>query len=161
MTKDPEAAQIVAEVNKTYEEQQQSIKKAKEEIEGYQSKIKTLNKDLDDLKATLKDLQDQFKLFQQISGSLDIASDNINENTTALEKVRDAAIKAGESQVKIKEDTDKTSTSFQRAAKSVINYTVIYQGLKRILRESVRTIKEMDDAITGMTVVTNLSREQA
>ena len=41
------------------------------------------------------------------------------------------------------------------------NYTVIYQGLKRILRESVRTIKEMDDAITGMTVVTNLSREQA
>lgn len=76
-------------------------------------------------------------------------------------KARDSAVKAGQSHIKLTKATDETNSSFTKAARSVFNYTVLYQGLKKVLRESVRTIKEMDDAITGMTVVTNLSRKEA
>ena len=85
----------------------------------------------------------------------------MDENNNALIRVRDAAVKAGQGQIQLTKATNETSTSFGRAARSVFNYTILYQGFKKVLRESVRTVKEMDDAITGMTVVTNLSREQA
>lgn len=153
--------EIFKEVNKLADEQKEKLDKAEAAVKEYSSNIKTLTKDLEDQKNTLQDLITQYNLYSSINTSLDSASDSINENTAALEKVRDAAIRAGEGQIKVKDDTDKSVTSFQKAAKSVINYTVVYQGLKKILRESVRTIKEMDDAITGMTVVTNLSREEA
>lgn len=110
---------------------------------------------------TLAQLKNQNGAYQVVQQSAESATESINENTDALIRTRDAAVKAGQSQIQISKSTDETSNSFSRAAKSIFNYTILYQGLKRVLRESIRTVKEMDDAITGMTVVTNLNREQA
>lgn len=43
----------------------------------------------------------------------------------------------------------------------ILKYGAAYQLTKRIVRETIRTIKEMDKALTGMMVVTGMSREEA
>lgn len=112
-------------------------------------------------KETKEGLEQRAAGLKTIANAAESATESINENNDALIKARDAAVKAGHGQIQLTKATDESSNSFTRAARSVFNYTVLYQGFKKVLRESVRTIKEMDDAITGMTVVTNLSREEA
>jgi len=48
-----------------------------------------------------------------------------------------------------------------KAALNFISYRVILNGFKRVVNQVKATITEMDKALTDMTVVTSLSREQA
>jgi chromosome segregation ATPase len=158
---DEKARKFIEELNNEYNQQEQALAEVRKEIKDYKKDIDECNESIKNHIATLNQLKTQNNVYQSIRQSADEAADSINENNDALIRTRDAAVKAGEGQIKIKKTTDETATSFGRAARSVFNYTILYQGLKKILRESVRTIKEMDDAITGMTVVTDLNREEA
>lgn len=138
-----------------------ALREVQAEIKGYEAELKKADAAAKEHKATLDGLKQQHSVYSRIRESAEEAAESIEENNNALIRTRDAAVKAGEGQIKVAKATDETSSSFTKAARSVFNYTILYQGLKRVLRESVRTVKEMDDAITGMTVVTNLSREEA
>ena len=158
---DEKARKFIEELNKEYDQQEQALAEVRKEIKDYKKDIDECNESIKNHIATLNQLKTQHGVYQSIRQSADEAADSINENNDALIRTRDAAVKAGEGQIKVSKATDETTTSFTKAARSVFNYTILYQGLKKVLRESVRTVKEMDDAITGMTVVTNLSREEA
>ena len=56
---------------------------------------------------------------------------------------------------------NKATTSFGRAVQNVVSYGTALRLTKKIYSELIKTIKEMDSALTGMTVVTDLTREQA
>ena len=160
-SKDPDAEKFLAELNLEYSKQKQVLIDVQKEIKAYEDEIDKATKAVEKHEASLKSLKSQHGIYQSVRQSAEEATESINENNEALIRTRDAAVKAGEGQIQVKKSTDEAANSFTRAARSVFNYTILYQGFKKILRESVRTIKEMDDAITGMTVVTNLSREQA
>jgi chromosome segregation ATPase len=159
--KDPDAERFLAELNLEHSKQKQILTEVQKEIKDYEDKLDKATKAVEKHEASLKSLKTQHGVYQSVRQSAEEAAESINENNEALIRTRDAAVKAGEGQIQVKKSTDEAANSFTRAARSVFNYTILYQGFKKILRESIRTIKEMDDAITGMTVVTNLSREQA
>lgn len=52
------------------------------------------------------------------------------------------------------------TTTFGRAAKQVFTYGTALNILKRLYTETIKTITDMDEALTGMAVVTSMSREQ-
>lgn len=52
------------------------------------------------------------------------------------------------------------TTTFGRAAKQVFTYGTALNILKRLYNETIKTITDMDEALTGMAVVTSMSREQ-
>lgn len=48
-----------------------------------------------------------------------------------------------------------------KAVKQVFAYGTAYKFLRRIYKETIRTIRDLDKALTGMTVVTGISRKEA
>lgn len=48
-----------------------------------------------------------------------------------------------------------------RAAKNVITYGSVYGLLRRAYRETIRTVTDLDKALTDMAVVTTMSRKEA
>lgn len=61
---------------------------------------------------------------------------------------------------KLTQATSKSNNVFTRAAKTVISYGTVLSLLRRGYNETLKTITEMDEALTGMAVVTSMSREQ-
>ena len=53
-----------------------------------------------------------------------------------------------------------TTDKFKEAAKSIISTAVIYQTLKRTLREAVRTVKDLDSAFNEMAIVTSYTTKE-
>lgn len=49
---------------------------------------------------------------------------------------------------------------FAKATKTFFSYRAILRGLRSVLRETIRTVTEMDKALTGMTMVTGKAREE-
>lgn len=56
---------------------------------------------------------------------------------------------------------DKNDSVFGKAVKNVVSYGTALQLVRNLYNKFISTIKEMDEALTNMTVVTQLSREQA
>ena len=48
-----------------------------------------------------------------------------------------------------------------KAAKNIITYGSIYTLLRRAYRETIRTVTELDKALTDMAVVTTMTRKEA
>ncbi len=55
---------------------------------------------------------------------------------------------------------DKNTSVVAKATKQVITYGTVISLLKRVYSETINTIKDMDEALTGMAVVTSMSRAQ-
>lgn len=97
------------------------------------------------------------------------------EHIKAQEEAKQKAIelekqqKAEEKQRKELEDqqkrnikgTEKETTTLGKAAKQVFNYGIAFSALKKIYRETIKTITDLDKAMTEMTIVTNMSRKEA
>ncbi len=54
-----------------------------------------------------------------------------------------------------------TNGTFAKAAKQVFNYGIAFSFLRRVYRETLRTIRDLDKALTEMAIVTTMNREQA
>ena len=67
----------------------------------------------------------------------------------------------------LEEKTDKLGgkkgegSAFGRAAKNVITYGSVYALLRKAYRETIKTVTELDKALTDMAVVTTMSRKEA
>ena len=56
---------------------------------------------------------------------------------------------------------EKNTSTLVKATKNLITYGTVYSTFRRLLTVTISTIKDMDEALTGMAVVTNMSRNQA
>lgn len=56
---------------------------------------------------------------------------------------------------------EKNTSTLVKATKNLITYGTVYSTFRRLLTTTISTIKDMDEALTGMAVVTNMSRNQA
>lgn len=64
----------------------------------------------------------------------------------------------------IKQETqaqEKNAGAFANAAKNVISYSAVYGTLRRVYRETIRTITELDKSMTQMSIVTSMTRKEA
>jgi len=57
--------------------------------------------------------------------------------------------------------TKNNGTTLGKAANQVLNYGVAFGVLRRIYRETLRTITDLDEALTEMAIVTTMSRKEA
>lgn len=55
----------------------------------------------------------------------------------------------------------KKGNTFGKAAKQVFNYGLAFNVLRRIYRETLTTIRELDKALTEMAIVTTMNRKEA
>lgn len=82
------------------------------------------------------------------------------ETKGAFDELRSSYSKTKKDGVSLSKGTQKISSDFGQAAKNVFSYGLAFQALRRIYRETIRTIKELDQAFTEMAIVTKMSREE-
>jgi hypothetical protein len=59
------------------------------------------------------------------------------------------------------EKTNKSSNGVTKLVTSFINYRLIMATLKRVVNEAVRTVVDLDKALTDQAIVSNLTRKEA
>ena len=92
------------------------------------------------------------------NNELNKISNELTENTRKEINAKKENKKATEG---LNNTQKKTNTTFGQAAKQVFNYGIAFNALRRIYRETIRTITELDKAFTEMAIVTTMSREEA
>jgi TP901 family phage tail tape measure protein len=78
----------------------------------------------------------------------------------AFEKYNEELKKSKKGQKSVTEEVDKGNNSFQQAAKNVFSYGIAFTALRRIYRETIRTVTELDKALTEMAIVTTMNRKE-
>lgn len=90
-----------------------------------------------------------------------LTNDLLKENQKAM----DGFVKDQEKTIKAVDKTTKSvkkqETTFGKAAKQVFAYGTAFAFLKRIYKETIKTVKELDKAMTDMAIVTQMSRQEA
>jgi TP901 family phage tail tape measure protein len=71
-----------------------------------------------------------------------------------------AASNANKSVVQLDSSVANNTSTFQQATKAILSSRMVYNTLRRVLNETIRTVREMDKALTGMTAVTGKTREE-
>lgn len=163
---------IEAQVNTTIQQQynniQQQISSNKSLIKSEQQKIQKWTQEQQNIKETTsaqKQLTEQQKQFldevTKIKTSLTQLNSTQTENNT---KTQQATQNTQQHTIALNTNNqvqEKNSSLLTKATKTLINYSVVYSTLRRVLQATITTFTEMDEALTGMAIVTNMSREQA
>jgi hypothetical protein len=77
-----------------------------------------------------------------------------------MSELKDNAIEARKAQKDFNEETNKQTGTLAKATRQVFNYGVAFTALRRIYRETLRTVKDLDQALTEMAIVTSMSRKE-
>lgn len=144
-------------------EVEERLKTVQDEINDFLKFIENegaeLEKELQEIGADLpKDQQEKLQKLAEIFTFLSERFEELNENKQKIAKAdRDITDEIKRQTIA----TEEQQSTFGKAAKQVFTVGSAYAILRRIYRETLRTIKEMDKALTGMTIITKMSREEA
>ena len=114
------------------------------------------------------------KQAQEAGDSQEVQEQN-RKIVEAMEKTAtqyEELIKQKEEDIRISKESKKSTqettkavsnqgTTLAKAANQVFNYGLAFSFLRRIYRETLRTIKDLDKAFTEMAIVTTMSRKEA
>jgi hypothetical protein len=98
---------------------------------------------------------------------LDVVNDTLKTTTKLTAEYKEETKKAKDAQKEVEKATGDTNKKTKqqgdtlgKAAKQVFNYGTAFTVLRRVYRETLRTITELDKAFTEMAIVTTMNREQ-
>ena len=103
-----------------------------------------------------------------VLGATTSLKDASMESTESLEAMKKAAAEASTSTAGMAKASNSATTAvkkqdgaFGKAVKNVISYGSALRIVRGLYNKLIQTVTQMDKALTGMTVVTQLTREQA
>lgn len=130
-------------------------------------RIAVINTNIDDLNSSVIVLQEQLEKLKatpiQDPEELKVIEDTtqaINKMGSEYKQQVEQMKASGQTVANVTKEINKQPTALGKATRAIINYTFIYRGLINIMKEAVNTIADMDNALTGMAVVTGKSREE-
>ena len=77
-----------------------------------------------------------------------------------LETLHEQMERSGEDHINVAGKVQKSNNEFVKAGKQLFNYAVIFRTMKKAMSEAIKTIIQMDSALTSLTVVTGKSRSE-
>ena len=142
------------------------------EIDALRAKATAVQQAISNGNQHIQNLKQQAASNSNLSEKEKQVAKAVVDASNAATKVRTAERNAVDAVVsKTKEDTraksentktqEKNTSTVAKAAKQVFTYGTVLSAFRRIYSTVTKTITEMDKALTGMAVVTNMSREQA
>lgn len=111
-------------------------------------------------KAVWNDAKDQSGFnpdaVKQMEDGANAANKYSEELSHTSEEMKEHGISEIDTGTKIKQ----TTNDFARAGKQLISYALIYRTFKKMLKEAIKTVIQMDEALTTLTIVTGKSRQE-
>lgn len=172
---------------KTYDELRQAVEKVK--ISGAQNgeeekeliaiyeqvnrviaeriqEFKVLGQQYEQLKKHRADLKEQQKNLPEVQTedsykqSMEIAAGGLSTINDIRDKNSDIIKSNTEQLDKHTKSQDKNTKSVTKSIGAFIKYNLIINTFKRVLRSTIQTVTQMDEAMTGMAVVTSMNRQE-
>lgn len=145
-----------------------TLEKEKFDIEGQVIGYRELKKESQEDFAQGGEDEEELEIIKKTNEALELFISLTAESDKARADLRKKIKKSIQAEREEEEAIKKTNTAlkdkdntFKKAIKNVVSYGSAYAVVRRIYKETISTIKEMDNALTNMTVVTSMSREQA
>ncbi len=149
--------------------------KAQEELAFQALEIAEINKDelkIQELKTELKKLEMEYaekikkeggseELLKSREEIYETSEKNLQANRKATDELAKSQTAAAHTTGQMRVEVKKASSDIGQAAKNVFSYGLAFQFLRRIYRETIRTVKDLDQALTEMSVVTSMSRKES
>ena len=105
---------------------------------------------------------DIIQKIMDLSNSIESLTGNLLKlNNKAKDQFIKNQEKALNNTKKIRNEVEKENSTFGKAAKQVFSYGTAFTFLKRIYKETLRTIKDLDKALTDLSIVTTMTRKEA
>ena len=150
------------------------IETAKKAIEEYNKYVDNLKVSVDEVKSTIAQLNEELSSQRAVVNELEDESfynpDDLDELKEKVQEVTgsyedlgskvEQAAQSGGTIENVTKAVNKNSSAFAKAARTLINYQVIYRSIRKLFKEGINAIQEMDRALTGMSLVTGQTREQ-
>ena len=150
-----------SEIEASVQADRDSIAANKQKVVALQQEISTLNSSDNAQDRLTAEQQEYLALIKQLSGAItQLRAQQIN----TTEEVERATNAQRQQNIAIQQSTTaqrKNTSVIGQAAKQVLTYGSIVGLLRRAYQTTISTIKEMDEALTGMAVVTSMSRQEA
>lgn len=145
----------VAEAQQKLDDATAAVQQKREEITNIKADLKAAQDAAIDTSDLTDEMRDQLRAVQDVSTAMDV------DYKTTLQEVRTEQKKATTATNQGTDSTKKATTTFGRAIQNVVSYGTAIQLVRRIYQNFIRTITDLDKALTNMTVVTTLTRDQA
>ena len=153
--------QRVTELQQSIAADRQAVAQNKEKVAGLRQEISTLTQSSNAQDQLTAEQQEYLNKIKQVNTSLvQLRTQQINTNEQSeQQKIKTQQVTEAVNQHS-KAQQNNTSI-LGRAAKTALTYTTVYQAMRRIMNTVITTISDMDEALTGMAVVTTMTREEA
>lgn len=124
-------------------------------------KISTIKAESDTQEQLTAEQQQYLKKIKELNAVLtQLGAQQVNTNEQTQRSISNKQTETAVITNNTKAQQKNTST-LVKATKNLITYGTVYSTFRRLLTVTISTIKDMDEALTGMAVVTNMSRNQA
>lgn len=112
---------------------------------------------------TEKQLRELEKRGIATEGTTEFTADvkkNVESIIGPLQDATNEGDKNHRTHINLGEVGQRNNNVFAKATKTFFSYRAILRGVRSVIRETIRTVTEMDKALTGMTMVTGKAREE-
>ena len=139
----------------------QSIASNKEKVTALQQEISTLTATDNAQDRLTTEQQEYLNLIKQLSSAItQLRSQQVNTNEE-VERTTSVQTNATTATQNHTNATQRNTSAIGKAVKQVFTYGSALQILRRAYSTIISTISDMDKALTGMAVVTTMSRQEA
>lgn len=153
--------QRVLKLQQSIEADKKQIDKNKESVALLRQKISTIKAESDTQEQLTAEQQQYLKKIKELNAVLtQLGAQQVNTNEQTQRSISNKQTETAVITNNTKAQQKNTST-LVKATKNLITYGTVYSTFRRLLTVTISTIKDMDEALTGMAVVTNMSRNQA
>lgn len=155
-------ARIEKEKTKFLDEKQNEAAEKQNQFQAKKVKLAELEK-----RQTEELNKAQQQVLPQQKELLDLAmqlGENIGKGSTqgsvSMLELKESTNLAKRSKKEFNEETQKTQSTLAKATRQVFSYGIAFSALRRIYRETLRTVKDLDQALTEMAIVTSMNRKE-
>lgn len=153
-----EAAKEFVEVyKKIIEEREAEVKLMEKTLEKQQDLTKAAQEELDNNKSSITSLSNEISQSSENISVLNNLNKSLEKGYEGVTKQSNYMVESGEKQAQV---TDKVESRTTKLIKTGIVYRAVMNTVRKIMNASVKTVIEMDKALTDMSIVTGESREE-
>ena len=138
-----------------------SIEANRNSIDQYNNQITTLNANSQAQEQLTQEQEQYLQLIKQLSASItQLRTQQVSANETT-QRTTDTQTNATTATQNHTKATQRNTSAIGKAVKQVFTYGSALQILRRAYSTIISTISDMDKALTGMAVVTTMTRQEA
>lgn len=132
------------------------------ELDNLTKKINATNKEIKELETAQKALSsgELTENTKNYANDMQNYSDKASKAKDDISNLQDRMRQSGETSAELNKSVQESSGTFSKAAKAAFGYSIVYKTLQKVIKEGIKTVIELDQSLTDMSMLTGKSRDE-